>query len=110
MNLLGSILDVKPANETGIEEKILELFPVGEAAAKADMEMEASIAGMVRAFYGAERFSSEMPYNNLAATFTESAIPAEPQNVIEYLSDLRIKMVEHATRTGSPRFIGHMTS
>lgn len=110
MNLAESTIAAAPAQDVCIEEKILELFPVGEAAVKAEVEMEASIAGVIRAFYGAARFSSEIPYKSLAASFTDSAIPSEPQSMMEYLSALRLNVIEHSTRTGSPRFIGHMTS
>ncbi|MGH9570776.1 MAG: hypothetical protein ACRD4F_14105 [Candidatus Angelobacter sp.] len=88
----------------------MKLFPASEAAADALVEMETGIACMIRAFYKTEPFSSQVPYQSLASTFTDSAIPAEPQSAREYLSALRVKVVEHSTRLGSPRFIGHMTS
>src|SRR5580765_328200 len=110
MNTLNATIGALPVYESGIEEKILKLFPAAEAAEEANMEMEAETSAIVRRFLSAEQFSSPIRYKDLADKFTESTISSEPRSMSIYLESLETKVVKHSTNTGSPRFIGHMTS
>lgn len=56
------------------------------------------------------RVCSEVSFDALSASFSDTHLPAEPQSEEDYLTHLGQDVVEHSIRTSSPTFIGHMTS
>jgi glutamate decarboxylase len=90
-----------------IEERILRLFTGPADTAQPGTE---TISNMADAFASQTRVSSDVSYDALAKSFMESRIPSEPEDIQDYLRDLDSRVVAHSTNTGSPRFVGHMTS
>jgi len=95
------------AHTPDIEERILRLFTCPEDAVPRGAE---TISNMVHAFANETRVSSDVSYDALTKLFMESRIPLEPEDIEQYLCDLDNRVVAHSTNTGSPRFVGHMTS
>jgi len=83
----------------------LHLFAPGDGD-----DDERRIDALVRRFLEGEGVGSGVDEETLARGFRSTEIPAEPVAVAEYLELLERGVVAHATRTASPRYIGHMTS
>lgn len=70
---------------------------------------ERGVEALVRDFF-LDPAAGFAPADVLPARFQESEVPAGGVQMEEYLAFLRRELVAHASRTASPRYIGHMTS
>jgi glutamate decarboxylase len=73
-------------------------------------EVEAGVTTCIERFLGSARVSSELGYDELAARFHGSEIPAGSGPVVPYLERLRDTVLDHSINTSSPSYMGHMTS
>lgn len=91
-----------------IADTVRRLFsPSEDARAKEDEER---LDAVIQNFLRATNVTTPVTLDELAASFTGSAIPEGPGEVGVYLDYLVESVVAHSTHTSSPRFIGHMTS
>lgn len=93
-----------------MQEIIARLFSPGRDGLEGEAAMDGQVEAMIAGFLTANETSSQLAYNVLASSFTDTAIPGEPADIERFLQGLGSRLVAHSTHTGSPRFIGHMTS
>lgn len=91
-------------------ERLRQLFAPSVITSSTEMLAETRISEMISDFLSTANFSSSIDFKVLVEKFLESSIPEEPVDIADYLDRLQDDVVNHSTRTSSPRFIGHMTS
>ena len=76
----------------------------------ADSEIQARLAELTEAFREAEYVAHQGSFQHLRERFQQTSMPHAPLGVEKYVDYLAENVLPHSVRTGSPRFIGHMTS
>ncbi len=61
-------------------------------------------------FLTESKVAGEIPLGELANSFKDSSIPDEPRFVQDQVDYLMTQVIPYCVNTGSPKFIGHMTS
>jgi len=75
-----------------------------------DGELEESLCALADAFLDKKKVSEEGNIHKLLDQFELRKIPYAGDNAKEFLEELKEKIICESTNTGSPYFIGHMTS
>jgi glutamate decarboxylase len=96
--------------ESGIQETIAKLFGNSEETWRLESADESRVTGIVERFLSDVQVSTDIEIGPLAEMFKRSWILDEPCETADYLDYIAHRVVPHAIRTSSPRFIGHMTS
>lgn len=93
-------------SSSGIGHFVRGLFLPNADDPAVDAKVAASVAGFLRA----TRTNSDVPFDALTEDFLSSRVPSAPGAVAHYVDRLQRDVVEHATHTSSPNYIGHMTA
>ncbi|MBZ8179846.1 pyridoxal-dependent aspartate 1-decarboxylase PanP [Oscillatoria salina] len=101
-----SALESKPE----IEKKIMQLFAMSEQLASERKEINEKFTNLTEDFLAEDRPTTTIEFNSLLEKFSDVNIPVEPTNFESYLDYLANNVIAHSVHTGSPKFIGHMTS
>ncbi len=69
-----------------------------------------SVEQLIHDFLSTDRITSELSNDELNAIFTQISIPEDGLEEAEYLEEMTQQVISHTMNTGSPYFIGHMTT
>ena len=106
----GNSINENSMDESGIKDKVLNLFRFHEVYTSAETEADRKIAEIIRQFFKQPNVNSETDLKSVAGNFENCRIPVHPLDVSSYMDFFAEKVAANSTRTSSPRFIGHMTS
>jgi putative pyridoxal-dependent aspartate 1-decarboxylase len=102
---------VQPQRRARVAPQFLErIFSVPESDNNALATLEKKLSENLDEFLTASKVSGEIPLSELAKKFSNSVIPEEPCFVSEQVDFLLKDVIPYSVHTGSPKFIGHMTS
>lgn len=93
-----------------VADEVMQLFKPSSGSVSTEAKMNAQTDNLVDDFLSAINTNSDINFNALVETFTDSQVPINPANFDSYLEYLANNVVNHSIHTSSPRFIGHMTS
>lgn len=68
------------------------------------------IEQLIHDFLSTDHITSELSHHELHDIFSHVSIPQQGLPEVEYLDALEKNVIDHTINTGSPYFIGHMTS
>ncbi len=91
-------------------EHLERLFKVPVHDRATLVELERELTDNLHAFLTQSKVAGEIPLGRLVAGFRDTAIPDEPRFVADHVDYLLKEVIPYSVHTGSPRFIGHMTS
>ncbi len=69
-----------------------------------------SVEKLIHEFLATDRITSELSNDDLNDVFSQVSIPEQGVSESEYLQGMTENVIGHTINTGSPYFIGHMTS
>ncbi len=91
-------------------ESLLRIFTVPEGPDSTLTQIEAKLSQNLNEFLREHIVAEEKPLKEIEKSFSNPAIPEEPQFVSDHTEHLLDTLVAHSVHTSSPSFIGHMTS
>ncbi|MBF0245141.1 MAG: putative pyridoxal-dependent aspartate 1-decarboxylase [Planctomycetes bacterium] len=74
------------------------------------LELEEQLTQDLREFLGKQKVSGHIPLDELGRRFMETVQGEDPCFVSDYIRYITEQVIPYSVHTGSPRFIGHMTS
>lgn len=93
------------------EPKFLDgIFSVPEDHQKALHHLEQELTKNLDAFLTESKVTGEIPLQDLLERFSDTEIPTDPTFVSDEVNHLLEEVIPYCVHTGSPKFIGHMTS
>ena len=102
---------IQPQRRARVAPQFLErIFSVPESDNNALAQLEKKLSENLDEFLTESKVSGEIPLSDLAEKFSSSVIPEEPCFVSEQVDFLLKDVIPFSVHTGSPKFIGHMTS
>lgn len=96
--------------DSTVKEYILNLFSTSKDSSLLENEVELKINRSIENFMNSVDFSTDIDIRPILERFDSSDIPCNPADIGDYMDFMTNFIVNHSTRTSSPRFIGHMTS
>lgn len=91
-------------------EFLERVFTVPDPERNKLAELEKQLGKNLDHFLSESKVAGEIPLGELAKTFQDSTIPEEPRFVQDQVDYLMDQVIPYCVNTGSPKFIGHMTS
>lgn len=90
---------------------ILErIFSVPHSERATLYRLEKELSENLDNFLRKSKVAGEIPLKDLALSFASTALPEHPRFVADHVDYLLKQVIPYCVNTGSPRFIGHMTS
>ncbi|MGF1938037.1 MAG: pyridoxal-dependent aspartate 1-decarboxylase PanP [Nostoc sp. ChiQUE02] len=93
-----------------VAKEVMQLFAPSNNLISIEAKMGVQTDTLVDEFLNAINTNSDIDFNALVETFSDSQVPINPANFDNYLDYLANNVINHSIHTSSPRFIGHMTS
>ncbi|MCP6760237.1 MAG: putative pyridoxal-dependent aspartate 1-decarboxylase [Fischerella sp. CENA71] len=93
-----------------VANQVMKLFAPSNSLVPIEYNMAIKTDNLIDDFVNAIYTNSDIDFNTLVETFTDSQFPINPANFDNYLEYLANNVINHSIHTSSPRFIGHMTS
>lgn len=91
-------------------EFLERVFTVPDPERNKLSELEKQLGKNLDHFLNESKVAGEIPLGELAKLFQDSKIPDEPRFVQDQVDYLMSQVIPYCVNTGSPKFIGHMTS
>lgn len=86
------------------------VFTVPEHEKATLYQLEEKLSENLNEFLTQSKVSGEIPLDELAKKFSKTEIPETPAFVTDHVNYLLDNIIPYCVNTGSPKFIGHMTS
>lgn len=91
-------------------EFLERVFTVPDPERNKLAELEKQLGKNLDHFLSESKVAGEIPLGEMAMSFSDSQIPDEPRFVQDQVDYLMSQVIPYCVNTGSPKFIGHMTS
>lgn len=91
-------------------EFLRRVFSVPESDNNALSDLEKKLSQNLDEFLSQSKVAGEIPLSDLVTKFSDATLPEEPCFVSEEVDFLLKDVIPYSVNTGSPKFIGHMTS
>ncbi|MCL9782742.1 putative pyridoxal-dependent aspartate 1-decarboxylase [Vibrio sp. S4M6] len=91
-------------------ESLLKIFTIPEGPDSTLTKIEEKLSQNLNEFLREHIVAEEKPLKEIEKSFSNPAIPEQPQFVSDHTEYLLDTLVAHSVHTSAPSFIGHMTS